>query len=256
MKTKFLFIILLISFVGLTAQQKESIKLQKADEKGFVEVDKAPALKSPLQPKYPELAKLEGIEGKVLLKLLINEKGNVIKAKVEQGVKDILDNAALEAAKKAKFSPAMAKNKPVKVWVVLPISFKLDVDKKSEARIMKRDELEPMQQNKKDEKEPGIDEYTKVEKFPELIQSANPEYPEEAKNAGIVGKVFVKVLVDKEGNPKKAVVIKSDNEIFNQPSIDATMKSKFSPAVNKGENIAVWIVLPYKFALKEKSEKK
>jgi len=131
MKTKFLIVIIILSFVGLTAQQKDGAKLQKADESGFIEVDKAPVLKAQKKPAYPELAKLSGIQGTVYLKLLIDENGNVEKAKVEQGVKDMLDNAALEAAKESKFSPALLNNKPVKVWVILPIAFKLDsVEKK------------------------------------------------------------------------------------------------------------------------------
>jgi TonB family protein len=253
MKTKFLFIILLFSFVGLTAQQKEGAKLQQANEKGFIEVDKVPALKFQLKPAYPDIARLAGIEGTVYLKLLIDEKGNVAKAKVEQGVKDMLDNAALEAAKKAKFSPAMLNNKPVKVWVLLPVSFKLDVSKKEEAKVMKYNELDRSSANKKDE-EPDTNSFTPVEKYPEMIESVTPEYPELAKKTGIVGKVFVKVLVDKEGSPKRAVVLKSENEILNQASIDAAMKTKFSPAMQKGEPIAIWIVLPYKFALADKKD--
>lgn len=251
MKTKLILFALIISFAAVFAQQKA--KLQKADESGFIEVDKLPALVSPLKPEYPQLAKLAGIEGTVYLKLLIDEKGKVEKAKVEQGIKDMLDEAALSAAKNAEFSPAVLNNNPVKVWVILPVAFKLSVEKSAEANVMRYDELEPTQP---DEKEPGINEFIKVEKFPEMVEAAKPEYPEAAKKAGIGGKAFVKVLVGKDGIPKKAVVIKSENEIFNQPAVDAAMKSKFTPAINKGEKIAVWVVLPYRFALdkKEKGE--
>jgi len=263
MKTKFLFIILILSFVGLMAQQKA--ELQKADESGFIEVDEVPVLKSEFKPSYPEIARLAGIEGTVYLKVLVDEKGNVEKTKVEQGAKEILDNSALQAAKKAKFSPAMLNNKPVKVWVILPVAFKLDVGEKTEGKLLKYDELgkdagkvppikmpeysnPPKDQNKNDT-EPDINAFVQVEKLPEMIEGAKPEYPEIAKRAGITGKVFVKVLVDKDGTPKKAIVIKSDSELFNQSAVDATLKSKFTPAINKGEAIAVWIVLPFKYML-------
>ncbi len=231
MKTKFLIIIFIISFVGIIAQQKESIKFQTVDESGFIEVYKAPELISQLKPAYPELAKLAGIEGKVFLKLLIDENGNVAKAKVEKGVKDMLDEAALSAAKTAKFSPALLNDKPVKVWVFLPIAFKLDAD------------------NSKKSNDLELKEPVEVEVMPKVLELAKPYYPELAKKARIQGKVFVKVLIDKEGIPKEAVVVKSDNEIFNKPSTDAAMKSKFSPAVNKGEKITAWVVLPYSYKL-------
>jgi protein TonB len=105
-----------------------------------------------------------------------------------------------------------------------------------------------IEQNKEND-EPDMNSFTAVEKYPEMVVSAKPDYPEIAKRAGITGKVYVKVLVDKEGRPKKAVVIKSDSDLFNQPAIDAAMKSAFTPALQNNHPIAVWIVLPYRFTL-------
>ena len=243
MKTKLLMLCLCVLFVGLYAQKKEGAKLQKADESGFLNVDSPPSLISELKPVYPDDAKIEGLEGTVYLKLLIDEKGNVAKTKIEQGIKDVLDNSALEAAKKAKFSPALLKNKPVKVWVVLPIAFKLEAgtgEKQAAAN---------------PSGEPGMNDFVTVEKLPEMVNACKPEYPEAAKTKEITGKIYVKVLVDREGNPKKAVVIKSDNEIFNQPAIDAALKSKFTPALHDQKPTPVWIVLPYRFTLGDNDKK-
>jgi protein TonB len=99
--------------------------------------------------------------------------------------------------------------------------------------------------------DPDFDKFIAFEKGPEMVVSVKPEYPEIAKRAGITGKVFVKVLVDKEGRPKRAVVVKTDSELFNQPAIDAAMKSAFTPAIQNQHPIAVWIVLPYKFQLSD-----
>jgi len=248
MKIKLVLSLILISFLGLIAQQKEGAKLQKPDESGFIEVDKAPSLKSQLKPVYPKLAKLAGIEGTVYLKLLINEKGNVEKAKVEQGVKDMLDNSALDAAKKASFSPAMLNNKAVKVWVILPVAFKLEVEKKVEGRLLKYDKLDIMPFNQSEDDLP-MDKFVEVEIMPDIINQVNPVYPEEAKKNGIEGRVWVKALVSKEGNVKKAVAVKSDNEIFNQAAIEAAMKYRFTPAMQSGKPVAVWVVMPFKFEL-------
>jgi protein TonB len=108
-----------------------------------------------------------------------------------------------------------------------------------------------IEQPKENSDDPDINAFTAVEKLPEMVVAAKPEYPEIAKRAGITGKVFVKVLVDKEGRPKKAVVIKSDSELFNQAAVDASMKSAFTPALQNNHPIAVWIVLPYRFTLQE-----
>jgi protein TonB len=99
------------------------------------------------------------------------------------------------------------------------------------------------------EEDPDMNAFTAVEKLPEMVRPVTPEYPEIAKRAGITGKVFVKVLVDKTGKPKKAVIIKTDSELFNQAAIDAAMRSAFTPALQNQHPIAVWIVLPYRFTL-------
>ena len=101
----------------------------------------------------------------------------------------------------------------------------------------------------KEEEDPDVNSFIPVEKFPEVVVAAQPEYPDIAKRAGVTGKVWVKVLVDKAGKPKKAIILKSDSELFNDPAIAAAMKSAFTPALQNNHPIAVWIVLPYKFTL-------
>jgi TonB family protein len=248
MKKIFLITIFFLSVVCITAQEKEGIKMQSADEKGFIEVDKAPALVSQLKPVYPKEAKMQDIQGKVFLKLLIDEKGNVAKAKVEKSVNPLLDKSALNAAKKAKFSPAMLKDKPVKVWVILPVAYKLDAEKDLTVE-------EKWKANHGNSEYPAPDKYIEVEKMAEIISAGTPIYPEEAKRNKIEGKVFVKVLVDKEGTPKEAIVIKSDSEILSQPAKEAAMKSKFKPALNKGVPTDIWVVLPYRFKLDDNENK-
>lgn len=102
----------------------------------------------------------------------------------------------------------------------------------------------------KDE-DPEINTFVPVEKFPEIVFAPSPEYPELARRAGITGKVLVKILVDKEGKPKKAVILKSDAELFNESAIAAAMKSAFTPAIQDNKPVAVWIVIPYKFTLQQ-----
>lgn len=99
------------------------------------------------------------------------------------------------------------------------------------------------------EEEPDINAFVAVEKLPEMVVSAQPVYPDIARRAGITGKVYVKVLIDKEGKPKKAVIIKSDAEVFNEAAIEAAMKCAFTPALQNNKPVSVWIVIPYKFTL-------
>lgn len=99
--------------------------------------------------------------------------------------------------------------------------------------------------------EPGIDEFVAVEKPPQIVKRAVPIYPEMAMRAGLEGTVYVKILVDKDGKPKKAVVIKSTTEIFNDSAIEAAMQFVFTPAVMNNGPVKVWVAIPFKFKLKE-----
>jgi protein TonB len=96
-------------------------------------------------------------------------------------------------------------------------------------------------------------DFVPVEKQPLPIPGNNPSpvYPEIARRAGVEGTVWVKIWVDKEGNPKKAQVIKSDAELFNQPAIEAAMKWKFTPAIMNNGPVAVWVSIPFKFRLNQ-----
>lgn len=88
-----------------------------------------------------------------------------------------------------------------------------------------------------------------VEKQPVPIQSPAPVYPETARRTGLEGTAWVKLWIDVRGNAHQAVVIKSDNDIFNQPSIDAAMQWTFKPAMLHDKPVAVWVTIPFKYKL-------
>jgi len=83
--------------------------------------------KKVFRPKYSKLAEEEEIEGKIILRLTIDKKGNVIKAKIIKGLGYGLDKETLKAVKKFKFSPAILSNgKPVKTKITYTINFILE----------------------------------------------------------------------------------------------------------------------------------
>ena len=76
------------------------------------------------QPPYPTLAKQAGVQGKVGVQVLIDEKGNVISATAIDG-HPMLRLAAQKAALQAKFSPTTLGGLPVRVSGVITYDFKL-----------------------------------------------------------------------------------------------------------------------------------
>lgn len=77
--------------------------------------------------KYPDLARQQGIEGRVLVHVQINQSGAVIGTKVLKSLgKNGCDEAAIEAIRQVRWEPALSNNEPVTVWVVVPVIFKLN----------------------------------------------------------------------------------------------------------------------------------
>ncbi len=74
---------------------------------------------------YPEAARKSGIEGQVILKIEVSKKGKSGKIEVVSTDNQVFNQAAIDAAKKIKFKPALKDNKAVSASVYLPVKFRL-----------------------------------------------------------------------------------------------------------------------------------
>lgn len=95
-------------------------------------------------------------------------------------------------------------------------------------------------------------DFVDVDKEPVVIKKVEPVYPDLAMRAGMEGKVWVKVWVDKEGKAHDVVLLKSDADVFNGAAIAAAKQFIFEPALIKGKPVDVWVSIPFKFRLAEK----
>lgn len=93
----------------------------------FVPYDEDPVALNEVKPEYPPLAKQAGIEGTVWIEALVDKKGNVRDVRVVKpsGSSAGFEEAALEAAYKFKYKPAISNDQPVAVRVVYPVKFTL-----------------------------------------------------------------------------------------------------------------------------------
>jgi tetratricopeptide (TPR) repeat protein len=74
------------------------------------------------RPVYPAEAKAKGLEGSFKVKVIIDEKGNIIYAKSDCG-QGILGEASENAAYQSKFSPTVLNGKPVKILGIVIYNF-------------------------------------------------------------------------------------------------------------------------------------
>jgi protein TonB len=103
------------------------------------------------------------------------------------------------------------------------------------------------------EPEPDPNAFMAVEKEPVPVNMAdfkkNIGYPPQAKEAGIEGKVLLKVLVDKEGNVEKHMVLKSKHLLLTDACVAQLRTLKFTPAIQAGKPTKFWVVVPVDFKL-------
>jgi protein TonB len=91
----------------------------------FVPVEESPVIVEFKTPEYPRLAREAGIEGLVVVRALVGKDGRVKDTVIGKGAHELLDAAALAAAKQCTFKPAIQNKNPVAVWVAIPFNFHL-----------------------------------------------------------------------------------------------------------------------------------
>jgi periplasmic protein TonB len=88
---------------------------------------------------------------------------------------------------------------------------------------------------------------TYIEKNPEVVKLESPRFPLAAQRVGIDGEVVVRALIGTDGKVKRAEVLKSSNDIFNEAVLEAVNQSRFSPGVKTTGPSETWITIPFRF---------
>jgi protein TonB len=90
----------------------------------YVYVEELPEAVTKVPPQYPDIAREAGVDGTVMVQALVGKDGRVKDTKVTKSI-PMLDAAAITAVKGWVFKPALSNNKPVAVWVAIPVRFSL-----------------------------------------------------------------------------------------------------------------------------------
>ena len=83
---------------------------------------------------------------------------------------------------------------------------------------------------------------------PEPIVAPQPAYPAWAREAGIEGKVLVRVLVGTDGVPKKMVVVRGPKGLTEGLEV-AILRWRFRPGLANKQPVEVWVEIPITFRL-------
>ena len=87
-------------------------------------VQKKPFILHMVKPNYPTFARLTGQEGSVILGIVIDKNGELEHVSIHES-NPLFNDAAVEAVRQFKFSPAYRDNHPVRVRIHIPFRFEL-----------------------------------------------------------------------------------------------------------------------------------
>ena len=105
--------------------------LEGVDEDGAVSgfCETMPAFLEQKKPLYPEPARIAGITGKVVIKVLIGADGSPLKAMIIKRIPEhctAFDRVVLKSVLESTYSPGVQNGRAVKVWCMIPVSFRID----------------------------------------------------------------------------------------------------------------------------------
>jgi len=198
--------------------------------------------------KYPEIAKKNGIEGRVIVRFCVTDVGGIDRVSVLKGVDPELDNEAIRVVKTLpKFTPGKQGGKPVNVWYMVPITFGLSKPEEPSAPPPPPPPPPPAVSGGYDE--PPVFSGGEVAMYKSI--NANLKYPQSAKESQISGKVYLRFAIDTDGKVGEVTVSKGIN-----PELDAEatrvikLLPAWKPAKLEGKPVKVWYSIPIVFTLK------
>ena len=189
------------------------------------EVDQLPKAIHVYPPKYPFSAAKERIEGKVVVRMVVDSEGRVKEPEVFKSEPEgVFDEAAMEAVGKYEFKPAVKDGKNVDCIVHMPLKFTLGQYDKEAYNL------------------------ADVDQRPKPVYLAPPKYPFEAQTNGIAGKVVVRFVVAPDGKVYESEVVSSEPEgVFDEAALAALAQSKFQPALKDDKPVSCIVKMPLKF---------
>ena len=112
---------------GVVAQGTENGDEPDIDTYVFADVEPKPLNMKAVQDQigYPQAAVDSGIQGQVILRVLVDESGKYLNHKVVKGAHPLLSTAVAEHIAELSFSPAMREGKAIKFWVNIPFNFRM-----------------------------------------------------------------------------------------------------------------------------------
>lgn len=198
--------------------------------------------------KYPQTARKNNVQGRVILTFVVEKDGAISDVKVLRGVGSGCDEEAVRALKQSpKWIPGKQKGKAVRVQFTVPVEFKLSP--KTALNISPASKI------------PGLPDaiFTQVEQQPgfpggnaacvKYLQTTI-KYPAEARKNKVQGRVVTSFVVMKDGSIADVKVLQGIGAGADEEAIRVIKNMpKWFPGMQNGRPVNVQYTLPISFTL-------
>ncbi|MEP6940725.1 MAG: TonB family protein [Rudaea sp.] len=184
-------------------------------------------------PQYPADAIKARIQGKVVLKVQVDAKGNPVGSEVvstEPKEANVLADSAIAAAMQWRYEPAIKDGKPAGGFVMVPVDFRMTEDDQSPVRAAAPMQILPAS-------------YRKMRP---------PLYPASALAEHATGTVWVRARLTAEGAVREAhaeVTYPQSASSLADAAVDAIRGWTFNPAMVNGAAVEGEVVVPLQFLI-------
>lgn len=208
---------------------------------------------------YPKEAQEKGIQGRVSIMLTISQDGTIQNVRMRGPDKLLEKEAARIISLIPKMMPAKHKGKVVNVLYSIPITFKLSGD----ADVAKQKDYEnssdvPFAVIEEVPVFPGCEEEdNRRQCFNKMMQkhiSKNFNYPKEAQEKGIQGRVSIMFTISQDGSIQKVRMRGPDELLEKECARIISLLPRMIPGKQKGKAVDVPFSIPISFKLDSESE--
>ncbi len=205
---------------------------------------------------YPQEAQQQGIQGRVAIMFTIDGDGNIANIK-KRGPHELLENEAVRIIQRLpKMQPGKNNGEVVNVPFSIPITFRLqdDIDSEIQKFIERDANWIPFASIDEAPIFPGCEGAAdKKACFREKIQNhirKHFNYPQEAQQLGIQGRVAIMFTIDGDGNIVN-IKKRGPHELLENEAVRIIQRlPKMQPGKNNGEVVNVPFSIPITFKLK------
>lgn len=211
--------------------------------------------------KYPVIAQENGIQGRVIASFIVEKDGSIRNVEVIKGIDPSLDQEAVRVlSEMPNWTPGKQRGQAVAVKYTVPVTFRLErVEGKQNSPAAGPDDVvvTGYETDAKGESDGPV--FAVVEKMPEypggqtaLLKfiAQTVQYPKEAQEKGLQGRVTVSFIINKDGSISNEEVITGLDPLLDQEALRVIgLMPKWTPGMQRGQAVKTKYTVPVTFRL-------